>query len=311
MDQPVRRLTTGWAGRDGRVVAVEEGAYGAAKQLLVAVTSELTGKSAGLVAKGKKCRLNVVVLERFNTKHPVVAGGAVDKDESKFVPTNGDTVSKSNINMDNVKIFSREPINCLAAGCFRDCSICAKGEGKLTGVKQDPVFCAENNMLIVAKVATAGESMEFLRCTCSLGLRSIRRVTRLDRQEARVWVVEGGNNLLVGHAFQFNWRAALGRDVVAVIGTLGVLNRVEALNELLACQILEADGIGRWWDAGQDDRRSRGGWGFLWPVGSIGRQGFRRDVVVISFNDGWGQRRGGGSTRFGILGLDWLDIVQG
>ena len=114
--------------------------------------------------------------------------------------------------MEDVEIFSREPINCLAAGCFRDCSICAKGEGKLTGIKQDTVFCAGNNMLIVAKAATASESMEFLRCICSLGLRSIRRVTMLDRREARVWVVEGGNNLLVGHAFQFNWGAALGWD---------------------------------------------------------------------------------------------------
>jgi hypothetical protein len=191
------------AGRDGKVVAVEEGAYSAAKQLLVAVTLELTGESAGLVLKSKKCVLNVVVLEGFKAKRPVVAGGAVDKDESKFVPTGGDAVSKSNIHMNDVEIFSHEPINCLAAGCFRDCSICAEGEGKLTGVKQDAVFCG-NNMLIVAKAATAGEWMEFLRCICSLGLCSIRCVTRSDQQEARVLVVEGGNNLLVGHAFQFN-----------------------------------------------------------------------------------------------------------
>ena len=67
-------------------------------------------------------------------------GGTVDKDEGKFVPTNGDAVSKSNMDMDDVKIFDREPINHLAAGCFRDCHICAKGEGKLTGVEQDAIF---------------------------------------------------------------------------------------------------------------------------------------------------------------------------
>ena len=64
-NQPVRRLTTGRAGRDGRVVVVEEGAYSAAKQLLIAVTLELTGESAGLILKGKKCGLNVVVLKGF------------------------------------------------------------------------------------------------------------------------------------------------------------------------------------------------------------------------------------------------------
>ena len=128
------------------------------------------------------------------------------------------------------------------------------------------------------------------------------------------WVLllmEGGNNLFVGHAFQFNWGAALGWDVVVVVGTLDMLNRVEALDELLLCQILEADGIGWWWDEGQDDRRSRGGWGFLQAVGNMGRQGFGRDVVVVSFNDGWGRMQGGGSSRCRILGLDWLDIVQG
>ncbi len=166
-------------------------------------------------------------------------------------------------------------------------------------------------MLIVAKAATAGESMEFLRCICSLGLQSIRRGTRLDRREARVWVVEGGKDLLVGHTFQFNWGAALGWDVVALVGILSVLDRVEALDELLVCQILEMDGIGRWWDEGQDDRRGRWGWRFIRPVGNIGRQGFGRDVIIVSFNDDWGRRRGGGSSRCRILGLDWLDIVQG
>ena len=36
-------------------------------------------------------------------------------------------------------------------------------------------------------------------------------------------MVEGGNNLLVGHAFQFDCGAALGRDNVAVVGTLDML----------------------------------------------------------------------------------------
>ena len=80
-------------------------------------------------------------------------------------------------------------------------------------------------MLIVAKAVTAGESMEFLWCICSLGLQSIMPVTRLDQQEARVWVVEGGNNLLVGHAFQFNWGAALGWDVITIVMTLDVFGR--------------------------------------------------------------------------------------
>ena len=81
-----------------------------------------------------------------------------------------------------------------------------------------------------------------------------------------MWVVESGNNLLIRHSFQFDRGASLGWEVIAVSGTMGVLDRVEVLDELLACQILEADGISRWWDDGQDNRRSRRGGGFLWPV---------------------------------------------
>ena len=124
-------------------MAVEEGAYSTAKQILVAVTLEVTGKSAGLISKGEKCGLNVIVLEGFKAKRPVVVGGVVDKDESEFVPTDGDAVSKSNINMDDVEIFSREPINHLTAGCFGDCSICAERGGNSLVLSRTPSFMLE------------------------------------------------------------------------------------------------------------------------------------------------------------------------
>ena len=42
-----------------------------AKKLLVAVTTELTGKGANLVAKGKEGGLNVLVLKGFNSLTPM------------------------------------------------------------------------------------------------------------------------------------------------------------------------------------------------------------------------------------------------
>ena len=62
---------------------------------------------------------------------------------------------------------------------------------------------------------------------------------------------------------------------------------------------------------GKTIRGARGGLGFLRPVRTIGRQGFGQDLVAVSFNDGWGWRQGGGSSRYRILGLDWLEIVHG
>ena len=44
---------------------MEGGAYTTVELLLVAVTLELTGESAGLILKGKKCGLNVVGLKGF------------------------------------------------------------------------------------------------------------------------------------------------------------------------------------------------------------------------------------------------------
>jgi len=124
-------------------VAVEEGAYSTAKQLLVAVTSELTGKHAGLVSKGKKCGLNVVVLEGFKAKRPVVAGGAVDKDESELVPTDGDAVSKSSVDMDDVEIFSRELSIALPRGAFKIVAYVPRERGNSPVLCRTPSFVLE------------------------------------------------------------------------------------------------------------------------------------------------------------------------
>jgi hypothetical protein len=212
-----------------------------AKKLLVAVTTELTGEGAGLVAKGKEGGLNVLVLKRFKTERPVVACGSVDKNERKFEPT---------------------------------------------------VFRAGNDVLIVAEAATTGESMEFLRGVCPLGLQRIRCVAGSDGREAGVGVVEGGNNLFIGHAFQFSGGAVLCPDTVAVVR---MLQGIETLNELIPRKVLKADGIGRRGDEGHVERRSGGSWGLLRPVGDVGGQDFGQDIIGVVYNNCRGRRHCGGS----------------
>ena len=106
---------------------MEERSYRATKKLLVAVTTELTGKGAGLIAEGKEGGLNVMVLEGFKAERPVVACGAIDEDECEFVPADRDAVAESNINVYNVEISSREPIDRFATGCLWNCCISAEG----------------------------------------------------------------------------------------------------------------------------------------------------------------------------------------
>ncbi len=146
-------------------------------------------------------RLAVVVLERLESERPVVASSAVNKDESKLVPAGRNAVTKCNINMNNIKIPGRKLVNCLATWCLWDSCISAKGEGELTGIEACAVFCAGDEVLVVAKAAAAGEAMKFLRGVHSFGLGRIRCVAWADGWETRVGVVELGGDLLGGHTF--------------------------------------------------------------------------------------------------------------
>jgi hypothetical protein len=57
---------------------MEEGTNRAAEELFVAVASKLAGEGAGFVPKCQESRLNVVVLEGFQTERPVIPGSAID-----------------------------------------------------------------------------------------------------------------------------------------------------------------------------------------------------------------------------------------
>ena len=144
----------------------------------------------------EKGRLNVVVLERLESERPVVASSAVNEDESKLVPANRNAVTKCNINMNNIEIPGRKLVNCLATWCLWDSCISAEGEGELASIEECAVFCAGNEVLVVAKAAAAGEAMKFLRGVHLFGLGRIWCVAWADGWEMRVGVVELGDNLL-------------------------------------------------------------------------------------------------------------------
>ncbi len=87
---------------------MKEGAYCAAKKLFITVTSELASEGASFVAKCEESRLNVVVLQRFETERPVVPSGAVDKNESEFITSDGDTIPESDIHVNDVEVLGDE-----------------------------------------------------------------------------------------------------------------------------------------------------------------------------------------------------------
>jgi hypothetical protein len=64
----------------------------------------------------------------------------VHKDEGIFKATDGDTITKSDVDVDDVKIFGWETMNWLALRGLRNSSICAKRKWKFSRVKQEAIF---------------------------------------------------------------------------------------------------------------------------------------------------------------------------
>jgi hypothetical protein len=60
----------------------------ATKQFLIAVTTKLLSKAPGLGPKCKESRDDVVVMQRFKTKTPIIPGCSVNKDKSVFEAAN-------------------------------------------------------------------------------------------------------------------------------------------------------------------------------------------------------------------------------
>jgi len=125
----------------------------------------------------------------------------VNEDESELVPADRNSVTKCNVNINDIEIPGRKSVNCLATWCLRDSCISAEGEGELAGIEECAVFCAGDEVLVVAKAAAAGEAMKFFRGVRLFGLGRIWCVAWTNGWGTRVWVVELGEDLLGGHTF--------------------------------------------------------------------------------------------------------------
>jgi len=221
------------------------------------------------------------VLERLESERPVVACSAVNEDESELVPADRNAVTKCNINMNDIEILGQKSADRLATWCLRDSCISSEGEGELAGIEECSIFCAGDEVLVVAKATAAGEAMKFLLGVRLFGLGRIWCVAWTDGWGTRVWVVELGDDLLRGHTFQPRGRAAGGQRATGGRWRR-VFDGVEKLDELIATEILKADREGRGWDYGQIDWGSLGCRGFLRPVGSVGWEDVGQSPLLSS-----------------------------
>ncbi len=163
---------------------------GAAEKLFVAVASELASEGAGFVVECKECRLDVIVLECFEAERPVVTGRAVDEDEGEFVSSDGDTIAKSDVDMNYVKVFGDEAIYRFATWCFWDCCVCAKGQWELASVEKGTVFASGDDVLVITETAASGKTMKFLRGERCLCFGGVGGVAWTDRRWTGVGVMK-------------------------------------------------------------------------------------------------------------------------
>ncbi len=196
--------------------------------------------------EGKKCSLDITVLERLYAEGPVVLGGPVNEQECKLVTTDRVAVAKGNIHVDNVKALGRKLIDWFTTSCLGNGCVGAKGEGELASVAEDTTIGCGDNMLVISKPTTTSQLMELLRGEHRFRVRPVRGVAWADGWEARLRVIEVGLDFILGHAVEFFGRALyLGgiscRSRVVVMGVRrgdsGMFERVNALNQIVAIEV--------------------------------------------------------------------------
>ncbi len=215
-------------------------------------------------------------------------GGPVDEHECKLVIADRDAVAKGNIHVDNVEVLGRKSIDWFTGSYLGNGCVGAKGEGELASVAEDTAIGCEDNMFIISKPMTTGQSMELLRGEHHFRVRRVRGVAWADGWEARLRVMEVSLDFVLGCAVEFFGRASyLGgvswRSRVVVVGVGrgdgGVFKRVDASNQIVVIEVSQASQERRWWYERHIEWWRRWCQGPLWPVGRV----LRHDIVVVIF----------------------------
>ncbi len=83
----------------------------------------MASKAAGFRPERHEGGNYIVVVERLESKTPVVASRPVHEDKSVLESTNGKTISKGDVNVDDVEIFRQCAINWLSTCGLGNCCI--------------------------------------------------------------------------------------------------------------------------------------------------------------------------------------------
>ncbi len=101
------------------------------------------------------------MLERFESKRPILLCGAVNKNESIFVTSNQCAISKCDVYVEDIKVTGQRSINCFASWSFGDSCVRVKRDQEFTSVDKVSVFRSIDDMAVVVETTTARDSMRF------------------------------------------------------------------------------------------------------------------------------------------------------
>ena len=131
----------------------------AAKEFLVAVTAELTGKAASLRSEGHEGGNDIVVMKGLEAEAPVEPCSTIDKNKGVLVTANRHTVAESDIHVNDVEILGWCAINRFAPGSLGNGSVSADGCRKFTVVDERAILGRLYEMPVIAEMAAASDPM--------------------------------------------------------------------------------------------------------------------------------------------------------
>ena len=98
-------------------------------------------------------------MKQFEPKAPIETSRPINKNESIFITADGHTVSKRDINMDDVEVFGRSMIKRLAPRGFRDSRVGSNGDRKLSIVQKLAILGCVDKMSIIAESAASRQTV--------------------------------------------------------------------------------------------------------------------------------------------------------
>ena len=147
---------------DVRLLGCQVSFDSVAEEFLVTIGAEYLSKATSFYSKEIKCFNNLRNCESFESKHPVVASGAIDKHKHILETTDEDGIPKTDVDVDFVEILILRTLDGISMRGLVDRCTCAKALGEFACADPFPIASNLQKLLIILESATSGNTMELL-----------------------------------------------------------------------------------------------------------------------------------------------------